>query len=708
MHGHTPKAACVLALGLVLLFFARGVERSGWAGGGRGQEFPSHDLRSRIKSTSRAHEASWPETPFDRWSNSTTRIERVGALRREQLKRYYEARSRCTNWQPWKAAEFRAEDKAMFDRAIEEQGGEREYAQYSEYIKARMAGYEPLLEDYKDENLPLNFGYLFANGAEYFAKHDKPQDNFVFNEPTILDVPIEVCIDPNQDATEGIMFYRFGPMVGRGGYDWHHFGAFPLPLHPNANFVTGKMMAPVNADGMVLGYPPIHVHHAHVTHRGVLHWLDSHGDSICGPGWGGEACYLRHLPEEYGFYVNKTDGLCLEILLNDVREYPAPDMPFYFEIGLYWKAKVKKRAAMANLTLAKYFGDVNGVHYFQTQAMSQKRGVVWAYGRWPTKGRVLRNPDQNIPWLHAHRTLFDQLWAFAATPEELGLSPSLLQILQEGPTTPVVIRRQDQAWYPSDVEFTALINHLENHPKLRCWIRSGDISNLEYVDGSPGGADMTSDDPSQVRWKKNWYDRLGQIDCKEWMFGRGEAWTFVGVNGEQIAGMYDKLVSLQHNEIRLWYESFEDPDPPTHEAYGAHTSDAKGPSQSFLLMDNCWNPPLDGAVNVVAFVFRILGKLKSRISGGGILADEGKEIYFQEGGRKGEARSDRDKRLDQAMQGLYPESNPASASYQHPSTIAYFPKFFMRMTQMQYRLSKSGMRTMHFNNIAQDPNAKED
>ena len=90
------------------------------------------------------------------------------------------------------------------------------------------------------------------------------------------------------------------------------------------------------------------------------------------------------------------------------------------------------------------------------------------------------------------------------------------------------------------------------------------------------------------------------------------------------------------------------------------------------------------------------------------MLDEGKEIYFQEGGRKGEARSDRDKRLDQAMQGLYPESNPASASYQHPSTIAYFPKFFMRMTQMQYRLSKSGMRTMHFNNIAQDPNAKED
>ena len=687
MRGNVAKATCVVALGLVLLFIASAVERSGWAAESMG---PGGALRSGLfRSGARAQEAAWPNSPFDRWSNSTARMERVGALRREQLQRYYDARSRCTNWQTWKAADFPALDEAVLAKAEKDQGG------------------TPLIDKRKNSNSMIeNYGYMFANGAEYYAKEGKPLPKKLYDKGDLRDdMPMEVCIDPNPNAKEGVMFYRFGPMVGKGGYDWHHFGAYPLPLHPNANFVTGKMMAPVTEDGVVLGYPPIHVHHAHICHRGVLHWLDSHGDTACTAGWGGEACYLRHFPRNYGLHVNKTDGLALEVLLNDVREYPAPEASFYFEVGLYWKAKVKKRAAAVNLTLAKSFGPGDRTnHYFQTQAMSPKRSVAWSYGRWPTRGRVLRDPDQNNPWLHAHRTLFDQIWVFAATPEELGLTPSSLEILEKGPSAPYVIPNQDRAWYPSDDEFAALIDRMQTHPKLRCWLRSkADGVSLDYVDGSPpagGGKEgeeegIGSLEPWRANWKKTWYDRLGQIECKEWMFDRSEPWLFVAVNGEQVKGMYDNLVALQHNEFRLWYESFDDLQPPTHELWGAHTSDGKGPTSPMIVPDTFWAPPKSLFRNGAARLY--MGPLVdfvSRIAGRGVVTEQA-QPEASCGTMIGSCWLHRVERLlNAAFQALYPQGERVRE---------YMPMVVIRMTQWEYKSARTDLLAIVFERIAKEP-----
>jgi hypothetical protein len=186
-------------------------------------------------------------------------------------------------------------------------------------------------------------------------------------------------------------------------------------------------------------------------------------------------------------------------------------MEFYFEVGLYWKSEVKKRAAAANLQLSQQFGDAGSTHPFATQAVSLNRSVSWSYGRWPAKGAIIHSPEQNLPWLHAHRTLFDHVWIFAATPEELGLSTDLLEPLPKTPQTPNVDQAQDNAWFPSDEEFEAL-KKLQRSSKLKCWMRSEeDGVSLDYVDGSPNSGDNNLE-AWQQRWKKTWYDRFGQME----------------------------------------------------------------------------------------------------------------------------------------------------------------------------------------------------
>ncbi len=97
-----------------------------------------------------------------------------------------------------------------------------------------------------------------------------------------LYVGMQVC-ETFDDASEesGWYIYRFGPMVGTGGSDWHQVWLTPLPTPARARFITGKMAAPVDARGAILGHPPIYAHHVHVEFNGVMHALEAHGDTTC-------------------------------------------------------------------------------------------------------------------------------------------------------------------------------------------------------------------------------------------------------------------------------------------------------------------------------------------------------------------------------------------------------------------------------------------
>ena len=79
---------------------------------------------------------------------------------------------------------------------------------------------------------------------------------------------------------------RVGPFQSKGGNDWHniewsHFGrlsAMKATFGANTSqsaaqmlfWITGFLVAPVDADGELIDYPPIHIHHAHLEVRATF------------------------------------------------------------------------------------------------------------------------------------------------------------------------------------------------------------------------------------------------------------------------------------------------------------------------------------------------------------------------------------------------------------------------------------------------------
>jgi hypothetical protein len=183
-----------------------------------------------------------------------------------------------------------------------------------------------VLIDMGSNNITYNSEWTqdFGTGLKYSAF--EPRD----------DVALTMCEVEDKGASSGWIFARFGPFIGRGGYDWHNAGIHHVPRNPKAKFITAKMFAPVAEDGRILGYPPIHAHHVHMNLDGVGHWFDSHGDSVCSEELGGTACYLREQPEGYGFPLLESDEYTLDFIVNDVRELGSPAMAFYMETSLRW------------------------------------------------------------------------------------------------------------------------------------------------------------------------------------------------------------------------------------------------------------------------------------------------------------------------------------------------------------------------------------
>ena len=231
---------------------------------------------------------------------------------------------------------------------------------------------------------------------------------------------------------------------------------------------------------------------------------------------------------------------------------------------------------------------------------------------------------------------------------------------------------------------------------------------LEYVDGSPKSPEKMQ--AWQQRWKKTWYDRSGQVECTEWRFERSEAWTFVAVNKEKRKGQYEKLVSLQHNEFRLWYESFEDTDPPTYELSGAHSSDGLGPSSHMFNLDNSWEPPksiLRKGIHkyatgpVLDFISRLtgLGSVTERapaetnghtVVGGKIRWLEEAKIFYEA-----------------AVQGLFPEFTGGDWKVVDKKTKEgkFRPVANVVQSQLLYGFTSVGLKkTMKFAEIAQHLN----
>jgi len=399
-------------------------------------------------------------------------------------------------------------------------------------------------------------------------------------------IGVQTCeVETSEDGSEGWLIHRIGPMVGTGGYDRHDVHVTPLPHPKKAKFITGKVAAPVYEDGEIAGYPPLHTHHIMVGFDGVYHALESHGDAICSQDFGAESCYLISYPEGMGLpLANETyarDSMRLTFVINDVRRNDETNTPnpllFYTEVALKWSARDPEVSPISAAALHMQGNE----HSYAANVVTRRPSLRWNTGKWPADGRMIISPEDQLPWFHAHRSYFDSMWAFAASPEELGLRPEelLTRVDDNNQTKNGPLGEFDYVWSQKNWTKGDAIRALEDKvggsdkgfQSLRCWLRTSDEERvLEFVDG-------TAKEPREAKdqdWKASWYDRSGEVHCDPWSFKAGDNYTVVALNGidqEKYNWTHDQsdfFTMMQHGIFFTAYETTGPELGPTVEMFG--------------------------------------------------------------------------------------------------------------------------------------------
>ena len=194
---------------------------------------------------------------------------------------------------------------------------------------------------------------------------------------------------------------------------------------PSALYLVGSSFAPVDADtGRALPYPPVHVHHLHVSH-GVaasdahVPIFEVHGNSGCAGGGGagsGMACLRpRMLPPGTGMRVTKP--LVVDFECNDVRPAGSPRLTYYVEMGFAYvlkpPASIARKLSVGN-PWQRMGPGTYGIPLTRPAAL-------WFEHRYRWNGRFV--PGTQV--FHTHATRAHSLWVFSgskATLASLGLA----------------------------------------------------------------------------------------------------------------------------------------------------------------------------------------------------------------------------------------------------------------------------------------------
>jgi hypothetical protein len=83
-----------------------------------------------------------------------------------------------------------------------------------------------------------------------------------------------------------------------------------------------------------LNYPPLYLHHVHVSNRHTFHWWETHGDFMRLDPEEGKYTYVREVPPGYCMIVDRTamDPLTVSALLVDKR-LTGPPITFWLEVA---------------------------------------------------------------------------------------------------------------------------------------------------------------------------------------------------------------------------------------------------------------------------------------------------------------------------------------------------------------------------------------
>jgi len=345
--------------------------------------------------------------------------------------------------------------------------------------------------------------------------------------------------------------FRLGPFESDGNNDkWYQFGMEDLMPDLNGKEIglRGYLQGAVDADGELLGYPPIQLHHIHfsdlqcnqvenfTTHFysdesqmrlfrrpiGWPVWADTHTDKQCSEEMGGTDCLIRLWPKRFAEPMKLQRSGCFFGDYMDVRQPNSPQLTWWVESMMRITPRIEQYLGAFGLLHSKWV-EFHGMKLAVSEYLTDLRNetVVWSSMNAPYTGRAV------LALKHTHRLMTEDFFAVRGNPNILGLPE--MQLLNH------------QNFQQRDVS-----PHLMQYKKA-IFER---IQNLQ----KKGLAELVCSHDSQVHSTERvngWLiDRMLPLPCAGWKFHENETFTMITFQKAQQGFEFPKY-ALNNNVISM-------------------------------------------------------------------------------------------------------------------------------------------------------------
>jgi len=396
---------------------------------------------------------------------------------------------------------------------------------------------------YQKKFLPLWATHLMPPPPAKWGERPVDHGTFVKNP---INATLSMC--QTHLAKVNWSFERVGPFTSMGGFDWTSFGwgdagGFASHLDEGSVFVTGYAFGPCDDTGSLIGLPPIHIHHSHVSssqhlqglfmplHQGADHHgslnsegqfaieFDLHGDRQCDEQHGGLACLGRAFPSGFGMLL--SDPLQTFADLNDARGASSPPITFYAQHIYRWTRQPQRRVGRMNsggIGASPTHDD-----FFLMFDTEDKEYILWGSRFMPVSARFV-----SLFW-HTHHADTQDIWCISSSPSVLGLVD-----LANQTASPSERKGLDGARFSSRSDMLLNLRHLKmNIPEVMRYIilmlqAAAAECALSTCSAEPRlRCSLHPDRWEVVAGSKIPHERYHLQHCDSWQFEAGDIFTVI-------------------------------------------------------------------------------------------------------------------------------------------------------------------------------------
>ena len=326
------------------------------------------------------------------------------------------------------------------------------------------------------------------------------------------------------------VFERVGPFRAHGS-EWHSAGwtdagRFSSRVALGA-WVTLFGFRSIDKTGHALPWPPIHVHHMHVTSSQSFAGpaklsadnftaieFDLHGDRQCKQDEGGMNCTVRAFPSGFGLRLQSVVETLFD--LKDDRPEGSATLPFYAQYIYRWTSVPMREVGKMLTGISTWSFKPHDDYLLKFPGTYPTVYVMWEEMFWPVDATMA-----HMYW-HSHNQYTADMWAISASATALGLKElfgdrfvnvSTLGYGVESAQRGILGRLASlQREYVQDTGSRNSSSVGRAYPSLRCRL---DRDRWEH-------------------WSNGeWYARYRDPHCGTWEMKKGEEFVLIGFHTRQ-------------------------------------------------------------------------------------------------------------------------------------------------------------------------------